>query len=178
MINAVRIEFGNIGTIPILSKVLTIALSLWFLREPSSHTPIQMHMDGASHSLRCLLFKQNQIRWDYSFQGQFSQSWWAMQEAFYAQQAPSTESKKRTGSSWHARIIGIIWEHWRYWKCKIMTYMASSNVHRWKERGKTWNAHWQISTNSDLKLNQASNNSSAITSESNPKNHCGTTKIG
>jgi hypothetical protein len=59
-----------------------------------------------------------------------------------------------------------------------MTYMASSNVHRWKERGKKWNAHWQISTNSDLKLNQASNNSSAITSESNPKNHCGTTKIG
>jgi hypothetical protein len=117
---------------PLLLNVLTSALQSWFQHDPFSTTPFQMHIDGASIPLRHLLFQQNQIGWDHVFQGRFSQAWSEMQDDYYARRAQSTESpKKRTGSSWQARLIGIIWKHWT-----VLWHMRNHDLHGEDERSK------------------------------------------
>ncbi len=55
-----------------------------------------------------------------------------MQDDYYARRAKSTESpKKRTGSSWQARLIEIIWKHWT-----VLWHMRNYDLHGEDERSK------------------------------------------
>ena len=112
MTQAVKMQCMNLDMMPLLSLTLQTALSLWFQHDPSSSIQFQMPVAGASKELRRLLFEPNQIGWDHLFQERFSQSWSTMQDAYYARRRQSTESSKRTGSTWQVRIICTIWQQW------------------------------------------------------------------
>ena len=78
----------------------------WFQAESSIEvSPILYPVD-----VRQLLLEQNSIGWRQLFSGRFSIEWSKIQRQYYSKHRNKVGNKRRDGSQWQVKLIGVIWD--------------------------------------------------------------------
>ena len=107
-------------TAPLLSHVLRSALGDWFQEESVIEvSPILYPMD-----VRKLILEQNAIGWRQLFSGRFSIEWSQIQHRYYSKHRKKVGNKRRDGSQWQVKLMGVLWDQWR-----IVWRMRNEAVH-------------------------------------------------